>query len=602
MVEKMKKRDWLYLSSASVLLLAAAASPVMVSAETAAESAVVETSQEVVPAEAASTPLEAITLSNEDVVLNVEGAQLLQVLFTPAEAAAAEEVIWTSSDESVAQVHGNGNVVGVAPGEAVITATVGDLTAEASVLVMALYSDYPVAYAWDFGVWSHYEGGSKVASSFNDFAGKQLDIIMEAKDRNGHTWVKFQIDGQTVGWVSKTGLKSQLPAYEVLYQDAPVANAWDFGVWTNYQNGTRLSGSLNNYRGKQLFILAEASDASGNPWVKFLVDDRVVGWVSALGLQGYVPDVEVLYTDRAVANAWDYGVWTDHTNGTKVAGSLNNYAGKELAIIAEAADAKGQPWVQFQVGGQTIGWVSARGLMSYVAPVEVLYTDYPVANAWDFGVWSHYENGVKVAGSLNDFAGQKLLVIAEASDAKGNPWVQFQVDGQTIGWVSKLGTESGKPEEPAEPKTDHFYYSVLAVDDAWNYGVWTAYEGGSKVGSMNTYTGRRIDVIKEAYVGPNNIWVQFEVGGEVIGWVSKKAVTVANPNVYVLYTRQPVANAWDFGVWTHYQNGQKVHSLSHYAGKNLNIIEEATHNGVKWVKFEQYGKTVGWVARAGLEK
>lgn len=625
-----------------------------------------------------AVPVTSVTLDQTDLQMKRGESVKLNATVSPEDATEDATVMWSSSDESVAVVDERGLITVVGNGTAVITATAGSQTAEA-VVSAALYSDYPVAYAWDFGVWSDYENGTKVASSFNDFAEKELDIIQEAKDGRGHTWVKFQVDGKTIGWVSKTALKSQLPEYDVLYTDVAVANAWDFGVWTDYVNGTRLSGSLNNYRNKQLSILEEAVDANGNPWVKFLADDRVVGWVSKLGLQNQQPAEEVLYTDKPVANAWDFGVWSKPENGTKVGGSLNDYAGKQLDVIAEAEDANGNPWVQFQVGGKTIGWVSQFGLASFQQeePVAILYSDRPVVNAWDFGVWSDYENGTKVGGSLNDHAGKQLDVIAEATDINGNAWVQFQVAGETIGWVSVKGLASyeeaaeilysdyavenawdygvwsdyangtkiggslndyaGKQLDViAEAKdaegndwvlfqidkdlvgwvskqglksghiperdTSHFYYSVLAADDAWNYGVWTNYEGGRKLGSMNDYVGRRIDVIDEAYVGPNNIWVQFEVGGEVIGWVSKKGVTVANPNVFVRYTRKPVANAWDYGIWSNYTNGQKRGTLNDYAGMNLNITDEKTHNGVKWVKFEQYGQTIGWVARAGFEE
>lgn len=550
-----------------------------------------------------TVPIASVTLDQSQLQMKRGESVKLTATVLPENTTEDATVVWSSSDESVAVVDRRGLVTVVDNGTAVITATAGNQSAEAAVTA-ALYSDYPVAYAWDFGVWSDYENGSKVASSFNDFAGKELDIIQEAKDRSGHTWVKFQVDGRTIGWVSKTALKSQLPAYEVLYTDVAVANAWDFGVWTNYANGTRLSGSLNNYRGKQLSILEEAVDAQGNLWVKFMADDRVVGWVSQLGLQNQQPAVEVLYTDTPVANAWDFGVWSKVENGSKVGGSLNDYAGKEVAVIAEAKDAKGNPWVQFQVDGKTIGWVSKNGLASFAEvpeeePVEILYSDVPVANAWDFGVWSNYVNGTKVGGSLNDYAGKQLDIIAEATDGNGNVWVQFQVSGQTIGWVSKNGLASAKPEKP---NLDHVYYSVLAVGDAWNYGVWTNYEGGQKLGSMNDYAGRRIDVIDEAYVGPNNIWVKFEVGGKAIGWVSKKGVTVANANVFVRYTRKPAANAWDFGIWSNYQGGQKRGTLNDYAGMRLNITDEVTYNGVKWVKFEQYGQTIGWAARDGFAK
>lgn len=460
-----------------------------------------------------------------------------------------------------------------------------------------LYEDYPVGYAWDFGVWSNYENGTKVASSFNDFAGQKLTIVKEASDRNNHIWVLFQVEGETIGWVSKTALRSQLPKVDVLYTDTSVADAWNFGVWTDYENGTKVSGSLNNHRGKTLHIIAEATDKNGAPWVQFQVDDRTIGWVSQWGLEKNKPVIPVLYTDQVVSDAWNFGVWSSYENGTKLPGSLNNYAGKTLSIIAEEVDSNDNEWVQFQVDGATIGWVSKWGLAENKPALPVLYTDKPVSDAWNYGVWSNYEKGTKLPGSLNNYAGKTLSIVAEATDANGTPWVQFQVDGKTVGWVSKKGITTGEVNIP------DYYYSVLPVTQAWNYGIWSNYENGSYVTSLNDYAGRFVRVVEEAKVGSNNVWAKITVDGKDIGWVSKRGLRVGNPYSHILYSRKPVANAWDYSVWSKPTNGTKVGgSLNDHVGRTLNVIEESTVNGTKWVRFEHQGRAIGWVARQGLER
>lgn len=546
-----------------------------------------------------AVPITSIALDKSEVEIEKGDNATLVASILPEDTTDEAAIQWTTSDPSVATVDQNGVITAVDGGIAEITASVGGLSATATVTVpyTTLYEDYPVGYAWDFGVWSNYENGSKVASSFNDFAGKKLAIVKEATDRNNNVWVLFQIDGETIGWVNKAGLRSQLPKVDVLYTDTPVSDAWNYGVWTNYVNGSKVSGSLNNYRGKTLHIIAEATDKNGTPWVQFQVDDRIIGWVSQWGLENNKPSIPVLYTDKAVADAWNYGVWTNYENGTKLPGSLNNYAGKTLSIIDEKVDSNDIEWVQFQVDGKTIGWVSKLGLVENKPALPVLYTDKAVSDAWNYGVWSNYENGTKLPGSLNNYAGKTLSIVAEATDANGTPWVQFQVDGKTVGWVSKRGITSGELNIP------DFYYSVLPVSQAWNYGIWSNYENGKYITSLNDYAGRFVRVVEEVKVGPNNIWAKITVDGKDIGWVSKRGLRVGNPNSYILYSRKPVANSWDYSVWSNHTNGKKVGgSLNDHAGKMLNIIEEATVDGTKWVRFEYQGNAIGWVARQGLEK
>lgn len=562
------------------------------------DSAVVKEAVSQVVLVGTAVPIESIVLDQSELVLDKGTSVDLIATITPEDTTEKIAVKWESSNPSVATVDETGRVTAVDGGNAKLTASVGDKKATATIVVnyKVLYEDYPVGYAWDFGVWSNFENGTKVASSFNDFAGKKLAIVQEKSDKNKQTWVLFQVNGETVGWVNKTGLRSQLPKVDVLYKDFAVSEAWNFGVWTNYENGSKLSGSLNNYRGKELSIIAEAVDSKGNHWVQFQADERTIGWVSQLGLKENKPTITVLYKDRPVSDAWNYGVWDNYQDAKKLPGSLNNFAGKTLSIIEEKSDSTGNDWVKFQVDGATIGWVSSKALVENQLNTPVLYTVKAVSDAWNYGVWDSYQNGKKLPGSLNNYAGKTLSIIGEKTDSNKNSWVQFQVDGKTIGWVSKLGITTGEVKEP------DYYYSVLPVSTAWNFGIWSNPTNGKYVTNLNYYAGKFLRVVDEEKVATNNIWAKISLNSKDIGWVSKRALRVANPYVLVLYSGKPVTNAWDYSVWTSYENGKKVGgSLNDYAGKTLNVTEEKTVSGIKWVKFEYQGRTIGWVARAGLK-
>lgn len=73
-----------------------------------------------------------LTLSASSVVLDAEGsALLLNVIADPVDT--DDEIIYTSSDESVATVTSEGRIMAIAPGQAVITVTCGNVQAACAV-------------------------------------------------------------------------------------------------------------------------------------------------------------------------------------------------------------------------------------------------------------------------------------------------------------------------------------------------------------------------------------------------------------------------------------------------------------------------------------
>lgn len=532
--------------------------------------------------------------------LDIGDKRLLQLNRFPHNTTNEEDAAWTSSDYDVVTVDEKGEVTAVGAGTAIITATIGDVSGKIELEVES-YTDYPVYHAWDFGVWSHYKDGIKVASSFNDFAGKELTIIQESHTQDGHPWVKYQVDGKTIGWVSRTALKGFQPQYTVLYTDVPVEDAWNYGLWSEPKGGKKLKDFLYTYRGKKLDILEQRDGEQGTPFVKIRYQDYVIGWVSRDGLKSMqgVVDVYAFY-DKPVAEAWNYGLWSHFNDGTKLAGSLNNFAGKTVQVVQKAKDKYGNPWAKIRYNYEDIGWVSAYGLVenNYLYPTY-LYKAKPVADAWNFGLWSHYQNGYpSLRGSLHTFASEELFILEEAFDTNGQPWVKFMSEHESDFWVSKRGFF---PDAASKP-TAH-YYSVLPVSDAWDYGIWSSPTNGKYVASLDMYARKHVQVMKEMQVGTNNIWAKISVNGNEIGWVSKRGLSVVNPNTFIHYSAKPVSNAWDYSVWSNHTNGSKVGgSLNDYAGKTLNIINVTTVNGVSWVQFEDQGHTIGWVAQQGLEK
>ena len=82
-----------------------------------------------------TTKVDAVTLSQNEGILNVGKSVTLTATVTPEEIAADTTVTWSSSDEAVATVDSNGNVTAVATGNATITATVGEKSATCDITV-----------------------------------------------------------------------------------------------------------------------------------------------------------------------------------------------------------------------------------------------------------------------------------------------------------------------------------------------------------------------------------------------------------------------------------------------------------------------------------
>ena len=82
-----------------------------------------------------TTKVDAVTLSQNEGILNVGKSVTLTATVTPEEIAADTTVTWSSSDETVATVDESGKVTAVATGNATITATAGEESATCDITV-----------------------------------------------------------------------------------------------------------------------------------------------------------------------------------------------------------------------------------------------------------------------------------------------------------------------------------------------------------------------------------------------------------------------------------------------------------------------------------
>lgn len=345
----------------------------------------------------------------------------------------------------------------------------------------------------------------------------------------------------------------------------PVNNAWDYSVWSHYENGKRV-GSLNHARNSFL-LLHEVVVLDNQTTMFHFTSDVISGWVHVNGLfQGARPGgMEV----QPVANAWDYGIWTHFSGGSFVA-NLNSYRGKTLTIKHKTGDNK---WAFIKDGTRDLGWVSMNGL---AAISMTSYKAFPVANAWDYSVWSLPTNGIRL-GSLNHARNQELTITDEMV-VGGIPMVYFSSNVMS-GWVAKAAIQTG---------VTTINETLTPVPDAWNYGIWSNYQGGTRLDSLNSYRGQQLTAIAETSSG----WVQIKHGDTIIGWVHRSGLQ----ELYAFepYTGVPVANAWDYSVWSQHTNGSRLGSMNDYANRLVEVIAESPDGSV--VQFKVNGTVIGWVS------
>ena len=366
----------------------------------------------------------------------------------------------------------------------------------------------PVSNAYDYGIWSQYNGGSKV-TGLATYSNKEIQITKSVVDLYGNEKVQLSINGKVIGWVAKQAI--EFGVKPVNYTAMAVSDAYNYGVWSDYKGNNKRVAGLNDYSDSQLKVVREAT-VSGIKWIQFSANNKVIGWVSAAGIDTNI--VPVSYTGMPTPDAYNYGVWNDYKGNNKRVAGLNNYAGQQLKVIKETKGANGTKWVQFSANGKVIGWVSAAGIDTNIVPVS--YTGMPTPDAYNYGVWNDYKGNNKRVAGLNNYAGQQLKITKETKAVNGTKWVQFSANGKVIGWVSAAGIDTS-----IVPVS----YTGTAVPDAYNYGVWSHYKGSNKrVAGLNAYAGQQLKVVNEAKTTDGTKWVQFSANEKVIGWVSAAGI------------------------------------------------------------------------------
>lgn len=359
--------------------------------------------------------------------------------------------------------------------------------------------------------------------------------------------------------------------HDHVYFGIRVPNGWDYSVWSEHQNGTRL-GSMNDIHTYTMLEVTHEAYVGGVLMLRFN-SSEMSGWVAADALftGAYFSGAYV----RPVSDAHNYGIWS-HFRGGRHLDNLSKYKDRDL-IIKHIVHG----WALINDGTRDLGYVHLSALTQDNL-LDVDYTATPVHNGWDYSVWSNYRDGSR-RGSLND-ARNQLLYVQQEMVVNGLTMVYFE-SNSISGWVVKhaLHTNIYEMWEEGTP-----------VANAWDYGIWSHFKGGQRLDSLNSYRGRRLTAIMSGHDG----FVLLHDGNRTIGWVHRNGIRFGE--AFQPYEGTPVANAWDYSVWSNHTNGTRLGSMNDYAGRWVTV--EAENPDGSMVQFKVDGRVIGWVSPKAIVK
>jgi ligand-binding sensor domain-containing protein len=389
-----------------------------------------------------------ITLSQVNILTYVGGKNTINAAPSPAKASG--KITWSSGNPAIASVNQSGVVTGVAAGNTVITATIGNVKATSTVTVSK---------------WAFYNTANSGLASDNVYAiaidaqgNKWLGTDNGVSEFDGTHWTTYNTanSGLAENWVRVIAIDAQGNKWFVvtdMHYSNGVVSEFDGTHWTTYNNTN--TGLASNS------IVSMAIDTRGNKWFGTINDGYVLGDGVTLKFDGanwtkyprtdlnpgQFVNVKVISVDPK-GNVW-FGledsptVWKfDGANWT----TYNTYPEYGFSVFAMAPDKQGNMWIGFSQDGSAIA-------------------------EFDGTTWTGYFHNFTASSVVPNLG---IGVEAIAIDVQNNKW--FGTDAAGIvefdgtNWTTYNSNNSGVPVN---------YINAIAIDAQGN--KWFGVEGGLSV-------------------------------------------------------------------------------------------------------------------------
>ncbi len=334
-------------------------------------------------------PLESIKLDKAEIQIIEGKGSSLTVQYTPSDTTDNKTAIWYSSDETIVTVDTNGNIKALKPGTAIITATVGSLSASCKITVLS--------NNWkkdNVGWWYRNPDGSYPYSCWKQIEGK---------------WYYFNASGYRVtGWQTIGGTWYYMNADGVMLTGwQHIGNSW------YYLNG---SGAM--VTGWQLI---------GGAWYYFHGSGAMAfnQWVGSY----YLKSDGVMATNQWVGNYYvqSNGAYVSRTGWLQV-GSDWYYLGAGGAKLTSQWKKDSVGWCYLDASGRmaTNRWVMDSQGWCYVGA-----NGYCVTNTWmrDSVGWCYLDGNGRMATNRWIKDSQGWCYVGTNGYCLTSTWVQ-----DSVGW------------------------------------------------------------------------------------------------------------------------------------------------------------------------
>ncbi len=207
----------------------------------------------------ASEAVTRVAISDSEVLLKLGQQYGLRVKLLPWNAPITGEVVWSSSDETIATVDQDGIVTAIGEGNAIITASYGELTASCEVMSVDTSGNlfaYNLASGLGFGDWLNIDLGNMTQQSLY-----LSDADFLAADYNGHDGFIYGYDqlGQLYRQNPETG-ETETVGTAASVQMLDMAYDYSSGVMYGVAYDAALSISSIYYINLQTGALVKAGD------------------------------------------------------------------------------------------------------------------------------------------------------------------------------------------------------------------------------------------------------------------------------------------------------------------------------------------------------
>lgn len=310
----------------------------------------------------------------------------------------------------------------------------------------------------------------------------------------------------------------------------------------------------------------------------------------------------------AVITTADQPIFSEpgYTVGAKKIGETTTYLNQQIIILQEKVTEKGI-WAQISINNKIIGWVAKYTVtVTYDKIIEQKMVHYDAVisqGRHDVYTVPGYTKGNVLLTKSSTYLNQKVRVLQIMKTNRAT-WVQFSVNGTTIGWMNSVGLDI---KYDAVKETKKVYYDVIIVEGRHDMYTVPGYTKGNElITKSSAYLNQTVQIIEEK-VTNRATWALVSQKGVTIGWMNKKGVKAAEYNDVVLESR-PVH--YDVLISTSgkliysapgYTKGSKVTgNTKDYYKKNAKIIEEKVTNRTTWALISVNNKKIGWVDKAQL--